>query len=120
MNYWKKNLTLLLALILTLGLTACGDIDDNYDNPNDNINQTQDVPITDMTELDGTWATTNGNRLYFDSDNGFYAYQTFYGRTGDGEILLPNQNGDVFGAGWETPVYDPAEDWGDDWADNWD
>lgn len=28
------------------------------------------------------------------------------------------RNGDVFGAGWETPVYDPAEDWGDDWADN--
>lgn len=119
MKYWRQSLTLLLALILILGLTACGDIDDNYDNPNDNINQTQDVPITDMTELDGTWATTSGNRLYFDSSNGFYAYQTFYGRTGhgefsevngkpmicfdgfmydfllrDGEILLPNQNGD--------------------------
>ena len=38
----------------------------------------------DMSELDGTWMTARGDKLYFDSEGGFYAFSNFAGRTGRG------------------------------------
>lgn len=116
MKYLKKSAALLFALVMVISFTACGGHDDYED---DNGETTDDVLVTSMDYLAGVWSTPLGNQLRFDIDGGCYVYETYYGRTGRGElsevdgrpmiefdgfmydfyvrgdsILLPNQNGD--------------------------
>ena len=113
----RKHLILLLTLALCLSLAACGDTGQEDPLPP----ESDLTPVTGMTFLDGMWSIDGGAKLYFDSENGFYAYRTYWGLGGRGEfsrseasgrpmiwfngflydfllrddgVLLPNQNGE--------------------------
>ena len=62
----KKQLVLFLALALCLGLTACGDTESDD-------TQSGYETVMDMEFLDGMWSIDGTSRLYFDSEEGFYA-----------------------------------------------
>mgnify|MGYP000116830787 CR=1 FL=1 len=62
----KKQLVLFLALALCLGLTACGDTESDD-------TQSGYETVMDMELLDGMWSIDGTSRLYFDSEEGFYA-----------------------------------------------
>lgn len=132
-----KKLTALLTLLLALSLAACGGADDD-----DDTDLTDFTPMT-VEELTGGWVDDDGNQLVIVPDTSTYDYRTWYGRVGfgpfevvddrpvieydgfyydfeaDGDGLAYDGAGNVYAAGWDTPYYDPADDWGDNWASNW-
>ena len=67
----KKQLVLFLALALCLGLTACGDTESDD-------TQSGYETVMDMEFLDGMWSIDGTSRLYFDSEEGFYAYRALF------------------------------------------
>ena len=69
MTHRTYLLPLVLALLLLLSLTACGD--SSSDDP-----QSGYETVMDMEFLDGMWSIDGTSRLYFDSEEGFYAYRT--------------------------------------------
>jgi len=75
-----------LALLLLLSLTACGD--SSSDDP-----QSGYETVMDMEFLDGMWSIDGTSRLYFDSEEGFYAYRTGWGLGGRGEFELSEASG---------------------------
>ena len=72
MTHRTYLLPLVLALLLLLSLTACGD--SSSDDP-----QSGYETVMDMEFLDGMWSIDGTSRLYFDSEEGFYAYRTGWG-----------------------------------------
>lgn len=60
---------------------------------------------------------SDGHLRYYDGENIFFLPDT-YAVAADG--LAYDGAGNVYAAGWETPYYDPADDWGNNWASNWD
>ena len=72
MKHRTYLLPLVLALLLLLSLTACGD--SSSDDP-----QSGYETVMDMEFLDGMWSIDGTSRLYFDSEEGFYAYRTGWG-----------------------------------------
>ena len=126
----KKLFSLLTALALCLSLAACGDTE------SDDTHSGYET-VTDMEFLDGMWSIDGTSRLYFDSEEGFYAYRTGWGLGGRGEfelyeaigrpmiffngfiynfllrddgVLLPNQNGEGSG----LTIHRPTNLGGDD------
>lgn len=59
---------------------------------------------------------SDGRLRYYDGENIFFLPDT-YAVAADG--LAYDGAGNVYAAGWETPYYDPTDDWGDNWASNW-
>ena len=134
-TYLKKLTALLLTLLLALSLAACGGTDDD-----DDTGLTDFIPMT-VEELTGGWVDDDGNQLVIDPDTSTYDYRTWYGRVGFGPFEVVDDRpvieydgfyydfeadglaydgaGNVYAAGWDTPYYDPADDWGDNWASNW-
>ena len=82
----KKQLVLFLALALCLGLTACGDTESDD-------TQSGYETVMDMEFLDGMWSIDGTSRLYFDSEEGFYAYRTGWGLGGRGGFELSEASG---------------------------
>lgn len=72
------------------------------------INTYADLPESDFIEEDG-------HLFYFDGVH-TYALPDYYSLADDG--LAYDGNGEVFGAGYNAPLYDPSVDWGEDWATN--
>ena len=64
MTHRTYLLPLVLALLLLLSLTACGD--SSSDDP-----QSGYETVMDMEFLDGMWSIDGTSRLYFDSEEGF-------------------------------------------------
>ena len=71
----KKILVLIPVLLLCLGLAACGDTDSDD-------TQSGYETVMDMEFLDGMWSIDGTSKLYFDSEEGFYAYRTSWGSAG--------------------------------------
>ena len=69
MTHRTYLLPLVLALLLLLSLTACGD--SSSDDPQSGYETVMDIEF-----LDGMWSIDGTSRLYFDSEEGFYAYRT--------------------------------------------
>ena len=86
MTHRTYLLPLVLALLLLLSLTACGD--SSSDDP-----QSGYETVMDMEFLDGMWSINGTSRLYFDSEEGFYAYRTGWGLGGRGEFELSEASG---------------------------
>lgn len=86
MTHRTYLLPLVLALLLLLSLTACGD--GSSDDP-----QSGYETVMDMEFLDGMWSIDGTSRLYFDSEEGFYAYRTGWGLGGRGEFELSEASG---------------------------
>ena len=86
MTHRTYLLPLMLALLLLLSLTACGD--SSSDDP-----QSGYETVMDMEFLDGMWSIDGTSRLYFDSEEGFYAYRTGWGLGGRGEFELSEASG---------------------------
>ena len=86
MKHRTYLLPLVLALLLLLSLTACGD--SSSDDP-----QSGYETVMDMEFLDGMWSIDGTSRLYFDSEEGFYAYRTGWGLGGRGEFELSEASG---------------------------
>jgi len=86
MTHRTYLLPLVPALLLLLSLTACGD--SNSDDP-----QSGYETVMDMEFLDGMWSIDGTSRLYFDSEEGFYAYRTGWGLGGRGEFELSEASG---------------------------
>lgn len=57
----------------------------------------------------------SGHLFYYDGVHS-YALPDTYSLADDG--LAYDANGEIFGAGYNAPLYDPAVDWGEDWATN--
>ena len=76
MTHRTYLLPLVLALLLLLSLTACGD--SSSDDP-----QSGYETVMDMEFLDGMWSIDGTAKLYFDSTEGFYAYRTRWGLGGE-------------------------------------
>ena len=57
-----------------------------------------------------------GHMWYYDGVE-YFALPEGYHIADDG--LAYDEAGNVFAAGWDAPLYDPADDWGEGWADNW-
>ena len=86
---WRSRLLLLpLALSLLLSLTACGDTAQNDTPPDDGPEA-----VMDMEFLDGMWSIDGTSKLYFNSEEGFYAYRTSWGLGGRGEFELSEASG---------------------------
>ena len=66
---------------------------------------------------DAEFYASDGHLRYYDGENIFFLPDT-YAVAADG--LAYDGAGNVYAAGWETPYYDPADDWGNNWASNWD
>ena len=86
MTHRTYLLPLVLALLLLLSLTACGD--SSSDDP-----QSGYETVMDMDFLDGMWSIDGTSKLYFDSEEGFYAYRTGWGLGGRGEFELSEASG---------------------------
>ena len=86
MTHRTYLLPLVLALLLLLSLTACGD--SSSDDP-----QSGYETVMDMEFLDGMWSIDGTSKLYFDSEEGFYAYRTGWGLGGRGEFELSEASG---------------------------
>ena len=86
MTHRTYLLPLMLALLLLLSLTACGD--SSSDDP-----QSGYETVMDMEFLDGMWSIDGTSRLYFDSEEGFYAYRTGWVLGGRGEFELSEASG---------------------------
>ena len=86
MTHRTYLLPLVLALLLLLSLTACGD--SSSDDP-----QSGYETVMDMEFLDGMWSIDGTSKLYFDSEAGFYAYRTGWGLGGRGEFELSEASG---------------------------
>ena len=65
---------------------------------------------------DAEFYASDGHLRYYDGENIFFLPDT-YAVAADG--LAYDGAGNVYAAGWDTPYYDPADDWGDNWASNW-
>ena len=86
---WRSRLLLLpLALSLLLSLTACGNTAQD-DTPSDDGPEA----VMDMEFLDGMWSIDGTSKLYFNSEEGFYAYRTSWGLGGRGEFELSEASG---------------------------
>ncbi len=73
-------LSLVSALFLCLGLTACGSPAGPAEEGTDD-----GLLVSDMASLDGVWSSDDGRSvLYFDSAEGCYLYHSHYGSTGRG------------------------------------
>lgn len=143
-TYRKKLTALLLTLLLALSLAACGGTDDD-----DDESYLADFSPMTAAELTGGWVddrpvieydgfyydfeadgdadryadldnaefyASDGHLRYYDGENIFFLPDT-YAVAADG--LAYDGAGNAYAAGWETPYYDPADDWGDNWASNW-
>lgn len=77
----KKILTLIPALLLCLSLAACGS--DGAQPPKSVLE-----PVTDMALLDGMWDIDGGTKLYFNSEDGYYSYRSYWGLGGRGAFFL--------------------------------
>ena len=86
MTHRTYLLPLVLALLLLLSLTACDD--SSSDDPKSGYET-----VMDMEFLDGMWSIDGTSRLYFDSEEGFYAYRTGWGLGGRGEFELSEASG---------------------------
>lgn len=84
MTHRTYLLPLVLALLLLLSLTACGD--GNSDDP-----QSGYETVMDMEFLDGMWSIDGTSKLYFDSEAGFYAYRTGWGSAGAENLNCPRR-----------------------------
>ena len=82
----KKILVLIPVLLLCLGLAACGDTDSDD-------TQSGYETVMDMEFLDGMWSIDGTSKLYFDSEEGFYAYRTSWGLGGRGTFELSEASG---------------------------
>lgn len=94
MKSWKKYLSLLLALVLALTVTACGDsgtVDDGDDVPDDGGSNSsfsggQILADEDFEADVSTWQGDDGGQLLLDLPNGCYTYRTWFGRVGTGSL----------------------------------
>lgn len=118
MSRWYRVGAAACAVLLLLGLSACGKSvsDSTPDAPTSGDGLTA---VTDMASLDGMWSINGVTKLYFNSEDGYYVYRAAYGLGGRGEfyavngkpmirfngflydfllrddgVLLPNQNGE--------------------------
>ena len=82
----KKNcLTLLLALLLALRLTACGG--DTYDDSNDPVNAWEVLADENLSDDVTTWQGDDGSQLLLDISTSSYTFRTWYGRVGTGSLF---------------------------------
>ena len=83
----KKNcLTLLLALVLALSLTACGG-SDGYDDSNDPVNAWDVLADEDLSDDVTAWQGDDGSQLLLDISTSGYTFRTWYGRVGMGSLF---------------------------------
>ena len=83
----KKNcLTLLLALVLCLSLTACGG-SDGYDDSNDPVSAWDVLANEDLSDDVTVWQGDDGSQLLLDISTSGYTFRTWYGRVGTGSLF---------------------------------
>lgn len=94
MKSWRKYTALLLALVLTLCLSACGsgapaddggDVPDDGDGSNSSFSGGSILSDEDFEADVSTWQGDDGGQLLLDLPNGSYTYRTWYGRRVDGQ-----------------------------------
>lgn len=88
MKGWNRLGPLVLALLLALGLTACGKTQ-----PKDDDLPSDRQTVTDPEFLDGMWSIDGASKLYFNSEEGFYAYRSGWGLGGRGEFAVSEASG---------------------------
>lgn len=88
-NLLKKKFALLLAVVLCLGLTACGGEETPEITETPEAAQPSDrEPVTDWALLDGMWSIDDTTMLYIDSENGYYAFwEAYTSRSGLGPLF---------------------------------
>lgn len=84
----RRGLALMVALMLCLALSACGDTAQGDTQPGSVLE-----PVTDTTSLDGMWSIGGTTKLYFDSESGYYIYRSYWGSGGRGEFFLSEAGG---------------------------
>lgn len=89
MRLLKKKFALLLAVVLCLGLAACGGEETPETPETPEASQPSDrEPVTDWALLDGMWSIDNSTILYIDSESGYYAFwEEYTSRSGQGALF---------------------------------
>lgn len=98
MKKFIKALSVIICLVFTLGLAACGD--------NNEENNPESANYTAADELNGVWADESGNMLRLDTAENTYIYRTWYGRTGSGSLITSENDENVRQLDFDDFYYD--------------
>ena len=89
----KKYLSLVLALLMSLSLAACGSSGDYYDGNDGGDGSDSSCGMgKPLTEEDfdadiSAWQGDDGGQLVLNLPDGCYTYRTWYGRVGTGSVI---------------------------------
>ena len=89
----KKYLSLVLALLMSLSLTACGSSGDYYDGNDGGDGSDSSCGMGKLlTDEDfdadiSAWQGDDGGQLVLNLPDGCYTYRTWYGRVGTGSVI---------------------------------
>lgn len=98
MKKFIKALSVIICLVFTLGLAACGD--------NNEGNNPESADYAAADELNGVWADESGNMLHLDTAENTYIYRTWYGRIGSGSLITPENVENVRQLDFDDFYYD--------------
>ena len=130
MTHRTYLLPLVLALLLLLSLTACGDSSDDVTGDDWRVSGVVAAEGTITHEGEGSvkvLVTVGPESAAFYRDEpeqellDSVSFPVTVEDANDDGLAYHDEDGLVYPAGWipEAP-YDPADDWGENWMDNWD